>query len=104
MSPSTLQRVNMGDFYCAKSENGKVNLYVRDIVYTLNKKLIELEDGLKSFSVVRVSRDCLVALEKIEKIREGKLYFTDNQLAPVKISRQYKPLLIDSVRTFLLAP
>lgn len=89
-----IYQIPIEDIYYIETIDEKSFVYLQDDVYENSSKLYELENNLKSYGFVRVSKSSLVNLECVHHIRallNGKYEATLINQEKLIISRKYLP-------------
>lgn len=89
-----IYQIPIEDIYYIETIDEKSFVYLQDEVYENSSKLYELENNLKSYGFVRISKSCLVNLECVHHIRallNGKYEATLINQEKLVISRKYLP-------------
>lgn len=90
---STYQ-VKIGDIYYIEALDDKTFIYVKDDVYQASYRLYELEDILKAYRFIRISKSVLLNMYYLQSVRVliyGKYEATLTNKEKLVISRKYMP-------------
>ena len=92
----TMHRINLDDIYYIESVDKKIFLYGEQLVLYSKQKLYELEDELKYYDFLRISKTTIINLKKIKTvtpISSGKLEAALLNDDKIIISRQYTSVM-----------
>jgi len=62
-------QIMIDDIYYIEANEDRVFLYCKDKVYETNMRLYELEDKLKTYSFIRISKSSLLNLDKLNSVK-----------------------------------
>lgn len=62
-------QIMINDIYYIEANEDRVFLYCKDKVYETNMRLYELEDKLKTYSFIRISKSSLLNLDKLNSVK-----------------------------------
>lgn len=86
----TIRRLNMGDILYAEAMGDYVRLYTTQKTYTVHTTLKAMEERLPASRFLRVHRSYVVAVDRIDTIRDGTLIFS---VGAVPIADAYRAAL-----------
>ena len=92
----SLYQVNLHDILYMESVDRRTFGYTADKTYELSYKLYELEAHYHTLGFIRISKSCIVNLQKIHALKPdygGKILVTMENKEKLYISRQYAPVI-----------
>ena len=88
--------IPVAEVYYFDAVDNRVYLYTKDKCYEVKKKLFEIEEEYESTSFIRVSKNAIVNIKKIERLFpefNGRLEAKLKNGESIIISRSYVPSL-----------
>ena len=95
-SEGKIFNVGINEILYIESVDRKTFGYTANQVYELGYKLYEIEEKYQLFDYIRISKSCIVNLQKIHSLKPefgGKILVTMENNEKLYISRQYAPAL-----------
>lgn len=92
----SLYQVNLHDILYMESVDRRTFGYTADKTYELNCKLYEIEEQYQFLDFIRISKSCIVNLQKIHALKpdySGRILATMDNSEKLYISRQYAPII-----------
>ncbi|MDE6743260.1 MAG: LytTR family transcriptional regulator DNA-binding domain-containing protein [Lachnospiraceae bacterium] len=62
--------ISASDIYYIESVERRTFIYTKSEVYTIGRKLYEIEEDLQGSNIVRISKSCLMNVEKLYCVRQ----------------------------------